>query len=255
VKERRPAIYAALKVAVQRLAAERKHAADRLKRHGVSEVTRKLAAQLWRIVFARDEVLVYVSGPRAVGPARTGELPPDSVTYKGSLEDLAELAVAHPEYIDREGLERARRRLRAGDRVYVARCGGQVAHVHWAGLRTEVAPTEAGGRLRIPLDPPEVLAYDAWTAPQFRGRGLHRLVMQVVLAETRAIGLRQWCYCVAGNTASRRAIEGNGFRCAYRLVRVRLCGRTWHRAEDLRNEQTPPDIRRESRTHEPVVGG
>jgi CelD/BcsL family acetyltransferase involved in cellulose biosynthesis/RimJ/RimL family protein N-acetyltransferase len=180
------------------------------------------------VLFRRDEVLVFVDGNQtSLAPDPNPRA--DVAVYQGSLADLAEAAAEHPDYLDPARLARAARRLQSGDRVYVGRCEGQVAHVHWAGPRSELVTAEAGPGLTIPIDPPAIVAYDAWTAPRFRGLGLHTAVMRTVLADSRASGRRQWCYCTADNLASRRAIEKNGFRCVHRLVRMRVLGWTRQR--------------------------
>jgi hypothetical protein len=187
-------------------------------------------------VYSRDEVVVFLDTVAGASGRASVALPPEVEVRAGTFADLVEAAAAHPEYLDASRLARAQERLARGDRVYVVRCGGQVAHVNWAGLRSELTATEVGADVRIPLQPDAVVAYDAWTAQEFRSRGLFTASLRRILADATAIGCRCWCYCRIENRASRRVIEKNGFRPSHRMVRLRVFGRAWSRVIDAAGE-------------------
>ena len=203
-------------------------------RGAIGKAVRKLVRTL---VYARDEVLVFVDA-REPGPAgpEPRERPVKVELRTGSYEDLAEAAAAYPEYLDESRLARAKERLARGDRAYVVRCGGRIAHVNWAGVRDALVATEVGTDVRIRLEPEAVVAYDAWTAPEFRSLGLFTDSLGMIRCDAARMALRCWCYCRAENRASRRVIEKNGFRLTHRLVRVRVAGLSWSRASDASGE-------------------
>lgn len=228
--KRYPAAFAVVKRAGDHVRARGAYAWRRFRALGALGIVRLIAARTRRALVSRDQVLVYSAPPDSLRPADGGTVPGAEIR-PGTLADLARVSLSAPDYLDSAGLARARARLRRGDRVYVATIGGEVVHVNWAGVRTEIVTAEAGASVRIPLRRPVSVAYDAWTSPAFRGRGLFAGSLRRIVADATGTGNAIWLYCRAGNTASRRAIENTGFRVTYRLARLRVLGVTRSRAE------------------------
>lgn len=108
-----------------------------------------------------------------------------------------------------------------GDRVCVVRCGENLAHVSWFGIRTELeADYELGPNHPWPLKHPSGLIYDCWTAHQQRGRGLYPATVSLLTLKLLHEAPEVWIYCRTENTASRRGIEKAGFY-------YRGCIRSW----------------------------
>lgn len=213
---RRPRLEGAARRIVSLAAAAR----AALRRHGVLGVATRAVARAWRRwIHAVDEVIVFRAS--RAGTAATTELE----VVPASLRELTALAAACPEQLDAPRLRRARERIRDGDRVFVARAAGELAHIAWLGTREEiVASHEVGTDVRLPLDGPQALIYDCWTPASMRGRGVYPAVLRALIAE--ATGDAVWIFCERGNHASRRGIGKAGFTPVQRMGRVRWFGRT-----------------------------
>lgn len=77
-------------------------------------------------------------------------------------------------------------RLRRGERCYLAFVDGAIAHVNWTCFNWGDALP--GRPLR--LKPGEVYTTDAFTPADFRGKGIHALVLARMLADARSGGAR-----------------------------------------------------------------
>ncbi len=78
-------------------------------------------------------------------------------------------------------------RLRRGELCLLATIGGVIAHVNWSCFSWgDVLPEQP-----LRLLPGEVYTTDAITAPEFRGRGLHALVLGAMLEHARQRGIRR----------------------------------------------------------------
>lgn len=233
-----PAVYGALRAWSARAERWRGAAVDRLHRDGVSGVTRKLAVRCRRRLFARDEVLVFCLRAGESDPPPAPAAAADGwETGSASLADFAEVSVRHRDYLDAARLQRIRERLKGGERPYVVRGSAGIAHVMWTAMRTEIRAAEVGAVCRIPLAVPSVVAFDAWTAPEYRSRGLFQRTLAAAAADARARRLDCWCYCRTGNAPSRRVIEKIGFQLTHRMRRVQVVGFSWSVVEQISHQK------------------
>jgi RimJ/RimL family protein N-acetyltransferase len=70
------------------------------------------------------------------------------------------------------------------------------------------------------------VGYDAYTEPRLRGRGHHRLSTREIVHTAFALGAEQiFSGVIETNVASRRAIEGAGYRPVTHIICVRRLGR------------------------------
>jgi CelD/BcsL family acetyltransferase involved in cellulose biosynthesis/RimJ/RimL family protein N-acetyltransferase len=109
-------------------------------------------------------------------------------------------------------LSSALARLERGESVYTICIDGRLAHSGWIAPHvTESFITEVQQRIALPAG--SVALYDAYTHPDFRGRGLYRRTLCHRLREAFAIGTTQYAHitAVADNVASRHLIESLGF--------------------------------------------
>src|SRR3954463_8268523 len=126
------------------------------------------------------------------------------VVADAALANLNQISVAE-----------ALKRVRQGNRPYVAHVGGEPVGYGW------VAPREAslgGGRVRFPVPATRRSLWDFATRPAWRGRGIYPLLLQAILAAERAeaerfLILHEWY-----NRASRRGIAKAGFQAAATIV-------------------------------------
>ena len=102
---------------------------------------------------------------------------------------------------------------------------GVLAHYHWLQLgRTEIIFPEFGVSYRVPQG--SAISYGAYTEPRLRGRGLHHLSARETVHTAFALGAEQiFSGVIETNLASRRAIEGAGYRPVSRILCVRHLGR------------------------------
>ena len=117
-------------------------------------------------------------------------------------------------------------RLRRGELCLLATIGDAIAHVNWSCFSWGDTLPEQPLRLR----PGEVYTTDAITAPAFRGKGLHALVLRAMLEHARQRGVRR-AYTLArvDRSATYKALFEVGYRRCGRLIYFLPKGkpRTW----------------------------
>ena len=135
------------------------------------------------------------------GPPAGGCRPPARAAVEAGLEGL----IRHP----REGLPEAfhRGEISGARRCFVALCDDQLAGILWVFDRAYPSQFVALGRDEAELGHGYVLE-------RFRGRSLFRLLIHTACEALQADGYGV-IYAVVDerNHASRKAFEGNGFRC------------------------------------------
>ena len=138
-------------------------------------------------------------------------------------------------------MPRFERRLDQGYRCAGFRdSAGQVVSYIWI-ARGASAPNRVAilARCRGDVRRSDVIFWDCRTAPGHEGRGLYRTALRLASAQLAASGAgRAWIETEHGNTASRRGIEGAGFKpvaefaivqaLRLRLMRDKASGR-WRR--------------------------
>jgi GNAT superfamily N-acetyltransferase len=153
-----------------------------------------------------------------------GPVPPASAPLPPGLEvEVHEPMAAggaaaawHPE---------ARARLAAGEACALVRAHGAVVAYCWS--TTAPAPVEEIRRHVVPAGD-EVYLYDAYTAPEWRGKRLFPAMLTLLLAAARARGRRRaLIFALAANRASTRAIEHAGFQHFLAISRVSIGGTGW----------------------------
>ena len=114
-------------------------------------------------------------------------------------------------------------RLRRGELCLLAMCGDAIAHVNWSCFSWGDVLPEYPLRLR----PGEVYTTDAITAPAFRGKGLHALVLGTLLHDARRRGLhRAYTLARVGRSATFKGLAQVGYRTCGRLIYFLPKGKT-----------------------------
>jgi hypothetical protein len=201
----------------------RARALEALVRYGLAQTMRKAAMKLVRTaMYHRDQVIVFsVSQKPAENLDRSLDLAPVEI------EELLDLLSHHPELADTAS--QAQERFATGDRCFVARRNGQLAHMAWIGQRSEItATTEVGQTARVRATEPVMYIYDCWTSSRFRGQGIYPTVLRQLIRQGLESHREVWIGSRVENSASIRGIYKAGFRPRYRLGRVSLLhGVSW----------------------------
>jgi GNAT superfamily N-acetyltransferase len=112
-----------------------------------------------------------------------------------------------------------RARLARGSRCFLAWHQGNIAHVYWAGTGRVYLPYL---RRDLVLQPSDFYAYDSYSPPAYRGRGLAQAVGVHVLRLYREDGYRRaWALPAVENLAGIGPVRAIG----YRAVGVYGCAR------------------------------
>lgn len=106
---------------------------------------------------------------------------------------------------------------------------GELAAQGWICFKTlgwKDSDDFGGGR---DLEPGDVYFFKDWTAPKYRGRGLHKQILLARLREADVLGYKRAVIRVDGfNRASRRGIERAGFCCSESFFIVKAFGKIWN---------------------------
>ena len=146
-----------------------------LREQGLREVYSKIRAR-----FGVDRVVVYeLKRERVLQRAAS----PEGVTVRAIAEaDIAAYAALHP-----NSYEVAVARLRKGERCLAAWREGRIVGTRW--LTTTAA--DLGWGIVFPMCPGIAYAYDAFTAPAERGRGIGATVTAALVEEAFAAGAKR----------------------------------------------------------------
>jgi hypothetical protein len=134
-------------------------------------------------------------------------LPPETVAALPDREQLAHARLLRASAVMRQDYAR---RLRMGERCYVARVAGVIAHSNW--MRLHGCGTEEN--CQVVLQPGEVYMTDGFTLEGLRGQGLHLAVHTEMLRSARRDGCHR-AYTITKMTkaVSRRGLKKVGWRC------------------------------------------
>ena len=181
------------------------------------EVRRRLRAGLVRLVdVVTTDLLVWDAG-RRLRPAR-------------ALVDvrIVELGPGSPvrpaDVLDAERVEWARPFLRRGDSGYIAIVDERVAGWIWLSRTSHRDPWSG---FRIGLAPDEAYAYALWVEPDFRPKGVPRLLMTTLLAAVVSDERlrRVYGWVDQRNRESQMLLRLLGFADVQSMKRVRIADR------------------------------
>ena len=197
---------------------------------GLASTLRRSAATVAGAVVASPRCLVYVrdlaDDPTPMSPVGLAQ-----EVREAECPELARL-MYHP-------AAEIRRRFARGDRCFVRREGGAVAHYEW--ISFDRIRLDSIGRT-LPLGPREAYIYNVRTQRPFRGRGLFTATLDALSSCLQREGIRRlYIATEAGNVASQRVILAAGFRLAHdirpiRALGISLCER-WHTQPSLHVRQ------------------
>jgi GNAT superfamily N-acetyltransferase len=137
-------------------------------------------------------------------------------------------------YVSRQRMiAEAARRLDGGAHCYTTVEHGVLTHYRWFAPQISALYIEEVA-FRYPLPPQSGVAYDAYTEPSARGRGLQKVGLRRELEAAFADGIEHaFNYCLESNGPSVKNIEGAGYRRILRIRRLTRMGFTRHVVESL----------------------
>jgi CelD/BcsL family acetyltransferase involved in cellulose biosynthesis len=197
----------------------------RARHNGWPAVLASRARLLFRdMIYDRFEVVVSVRHP---GPdALEDDFQPGQDRFPlepGNLNDMAELVLTDPGTFDGAWFQKTRELFRKGDRCWIVRIQGSIAHVIFEGHRREVrAPGTADC---VPLREPCRYLHHALTTAQFRGQDVGTAVLRQLAAQSAARDEPLLIAADVKDVPCRRAIETVAFQPVLRTGRVSWFGR------------------------------
>lgn len=142
------------------------------------------------------------------------------------LSDAAELQYATLVRLRATAFETYRTGMHAGERCYIARVAGVVAHSNWM----RVHECAAVDTCSLDLKPGEIYTTDGYTRESFRGQRLHEAVATHMLFAAKQLGYQR-AYTITDITkaGSRRGVNRIGWsrRGSILYVTPRGLSRTW----------------------------
>jgi GNAT superfamily N-acetyltransferase len=130
--------------------------------------------------------------------------------------DSAEYLAFHPG----EAIAEIERRFDRGDLCFLARSEGRIVGAVWT---TRASPAVRYLHTTLAIAPDDVYLYDAYTAPDLRGRRIAPTLYRDVLTHHRAAGVRRAIAAILPeNRATMRSLAEAGFRVIGRVGYVQL---------------------------------
>jgi CelD/BcsL family acetyltransferase involved in cellulose biosynthesis len=132
------------------------------------------------------------------------------------LGDLVDLAWQHPDILSLNQLPQCRKRLKTGDRVYIAREKSRIMIVCWASSSESGAAGPIPQRGSTPAAP--ALVTDEWWSASDRDTSAsYRLLLSVLAREAANQNASLLVCCGSRQRLLRRELESLGFRLSYSL--------------------------------------
>jgi CelD/BcsL family acetyltransferase involved in cellulose biosynthesis len=197
----------------------------------IAETCLKSLRAVYRLIRSNDEVLFYASSERATTGASAVEIIP------GTLDDIASLSVGCGYFLSAAKLHECRRRLKAGDRLFIARGRRGESFVIWLASRNDIVAREVAGDCRLPLAEPALVLDECWKAPEPAVRNVSSDVLRALAGHLD--GSQLWIYDVRGRESLGEAIQGAGMELRHHLVRrtfFRWVHQTWEESPVELNE-------------------
>ena len=213
--KQRPRIFRFTKAAQDGIVSGYRDLLDGMRRDGFPGYGQRVLCRLWRLcVYRADHLVVSLLGDR-----KPSDSEHEIKLSRGTLADLASLALQYPNHFSPENLLRMRKRLLQGDDVYISMWEkGAPAIVLWVGKHDEISSRDCS----MSLDQESVIISDCWIEPSFRKSDVYADALRSVLPLVYEEELQIWALCDGDNKAFQRAIEQAGFNKSKVIVSGRL---------------------------------
>ncbi|HEV2202016.1 MAG TPA: GNAT family N-acetyltransferase [Bryobacteraceae bacterium] len=183
-----------------------------------------------RTIWGRDEALFYIGMETPLFVNSRIEL------TEGSLGALASLSAQHSGALSGGDLQEYRRRLKFGDRAFIARTPQEEVFILWVGHRSEIAVPEIGPDCNLRLRSAVSVLYECRPVRADPAGRVPSAILRAVAAYFRRN--RLWIYSTGDDGPLKQAIEDAGFRLRHRRFHYASL-RAWIRARLTRCEATP----------------
>ncbi len=231
-----------------RLRLDPKRVADRIREklvEGLSRASRTSPRELpvkagrfvQRWMWRRSELRLYSMDVRDWKP-----LPEDPRVRRDEVNDLLRFVSAESwQPSRRQFLRHASELIETGNHCYTVCEGEKLVHYGWLLDRQEISVL-GGGRPDWHFPPNSAVAFDFYTLPEARGRGLYRKSLSCILNAAASVpGTERVFICVeADNAPSRRVIEKLGFEYEKSIVTTRRFGKWRHQSLEPEPANTTP---------------
>jgi CelD/BcsL family acetyltransferase involved in cellulose biosynthesis len=190
-------------------------------REGGAAAWRKL---LRAAVFDREVLWVFSVEPSPRNAPETHDVSVREI----SLGGLADLALACPELLDEEVMNKAREFFRQKKTAWIATMAGSERMLLWTSIDAEL--TAPAGAV-LPLPDRTMLVHEIRpVGPGASGREAVA-VLRKIAANAAAAGLGTWAVCPARLLPSGRALHDAGMNPRLRWTRTRILGKTYWKIE------------------------
>jgi CelD/BcsL family acetyltransferase involved in cellulose biosynthesis len=139
-----------------------------------------------------------------------------------NLGDLVDLAWEHPEILSLTELPQCRKRLKRGERAYIAWEGSRAVIVCWAASNTTIATDPDAPRLGISASTPAIVIDESWSARDHDISASYRLLLSVVSEEAANRGADLLVHCSSDQPLLRKELESQGFRPKFQTTRYKI---------------------------------
>jgi CelD/BcsL family acetyltransferase involved in cellulose biosynthesis len=180
-----------------------------------------LGKMLRNSIWSKSATVIFVAKPAAAGSNSPALASCDHVAARDvQLGDLVDLAWQHPEILTLNELSECRKRLKNGDRVYLAWDKSEVAIVCWASSIPAIGKDSGAGQGGAATN---VIVVDQfWSA---RDRDLARCydrLLSVLAREAANASAELRVHCGSRQPVLRQQLERQGFVCKYQSTRYRI---------------------------------
>jgi len=158
------------------------------------------------------------------------------------LGDLVDLAWEHPEVLMLSDLPLCRKRLKNGDRAYIARDKSEVLVLCWASSTASEAPEDAP--LSPAPDAPALVIEEAWSSNKSGVSGAYGMMLAFLAREAAKQSADLLVHCSSRQPALRKELERLGFRPKFQSTRYKLFSHFRHQSVSRYPESSlhPPQL-------------
>lgn len=162
--------------------------------------------------------------------ARNAPATHDASVREISLGGLADLALAYPELLEEEVMNKARELFRQKKAAWIATISGSERMLLWTSIDAELA---APGGATLSLPDKTMLVHEIWPLGSHAAGHEVVAVLREIAANAAATGLGTWAVCPARLLPSGRALQDAGVNPRHRWTRTKVLGKAYSKLEKL----------------------
>jgi CelD/BcsL family acetyltransferase involved in cellulose biosynthesis len=167
----------------------------------------------------------------AFATSQAADRPPVCAQRDGGLDvsvaqfgDLVDLSWQHPEILSLNELQQCRKRMKNGDRVYIAREKSQIVSVCWVSS-PEDAVEGTASRLGINPSIPAMVIDEFWSVRDRDITAAYRLLLSVLTCDAAGRRSDLLVHCSSDQPLLRRELERRGFLPKFQTIHYKVLSR------------------------------